>query len=109
MEYSKVVQNLITNHDYRCVSVRAEMARLENMTEVRRAGREDESMGRHVSSARRGQQNIREGFRVKQSRDGAVQMRPIAVPLELIIFRGGDSHFFCIGQKKKQCWITTML
>lgn len=75
------------------------MARLENVAEVRRAGREDESVGRHVPAAGRGQQDVREGFRVEQGRDGAVQMRPVAVPLELIILRGGDGHLFCNGQK----------
>lgn len=89
----------ITDHDYRSIGVRAEMACLENVTEVRRAGREDESMGRHVPSAGRGQQNIRERFRVKQRRDGAMQMRSVAVPLELIILRCGNGHLFCIGQK----------
>jgi len=93
---------LITNHDYRSIGIRAEMARLENVTEVRRAGRKDESMGRHVSTAGRGQQNIRKGLRMEQSRDGAMQVRSVAVPLKLIILRGGDGHLFCIGQERCQ-------
>lgn len=76
---------LDTNHDYWSVGVRAEVARLENMAEIRRASRKDEPMGRHVPTARRRQQNIRKGLGVEQRRDGTVQMRPVTVPLELII------------------------
>lgn len=69
------------------------MACLENMTEVRRAGRKDKSVSCYMPAAGRGQQNVREGLRVEQCRDGAVQMFAVAVPLELIV-RRGDGHFF---------------
>lgn len=96
-----------TNYDNRGIGVRAEMACLENVTEIGRTGSKDESMGRHVSSARRGQQNVREGLRVEQRSDGAMQMRPVTVPLQLIILRGGDGHFFYILNKKAIFWINT--
>ena len=91
-KYIVIVYNNETHNNNRCICVCPKVAGLEDVTEIRAAGRQDEAVGGHMSAAGRRQEHVGERLRLQQRRHRAVQVLTITVPLELIILRHGDGH-----------------